>query len=186
MKIHNVFSAVPLPLVALLLACPMGAFAASKTLGPPVAVSGISLQPPAGYRVLNAPSAPVGAIACAWIGPKRPDGTHPTLVMMVTTIPAEQSARATLPFLSDNFLNGKKHIITNWQVTPAQPVMIHGLRFLRACWAGNDNQTGTPMSGIQFVARDHQRIVLFASQDPQRDGTEGIALAQAAILTAHK
>lgn len=186
MKTRIPFSAVPLLLVLLLSACSSGASASPKALGPPVAVSGISLQPPAGYNVLNAPSAPAGAFVCAWVGPGRTDGTHPTLEMAMTTIPAGQSARATLPFLSNNFLNGKKRITTNWRVTPAQPVMIHGLRFLRTCWAGNDSQSGIPMSGIQFVARDHQRIILFASQDPQRDGTEGIALAQAAILTVHK
>jgi hypothetical protein len=186
MKTRALFPAVPLLLVVLLSACPSSASASPKALGPPVAVSGIFLQPPAGYSVLNAPSAPAGAFACAWVGPRRIDGTHPTLEMALMNIPAGQTARATLPFLSDNFLRGKKRITTNWRVTPAQPVMIHGLRFLRTCWAGNDSQTGIPMSGIQFVARDHQKIVLFASQDPQCDGTEGIALAQAAILTVHR
>lgn len=182
--IHNCLSAASILTLVIAISTSIPALAGS--LSTPVMISGYALQPPTGYVRINAPTAPMGASVCAWVGPKRPDHTHPTLEMMIMTVPSGRSAQLTLPFLSDNFLNGKKRITTNWQASSPQYVTVHGLRFSRTCWTGNDTQTGVLMYGIQYIARNGNNVVLLASQDPKQDGANGIMLAQNAMLTIHK
>ena len=147
-------------------------------------VDGYQIRVPKGYAPLQSPAAP-GAKAFVWGGPRRPNGTFPSLTAMMLIAPPGAASLATMdPFL-DLAMQGIKGLHRDWQETPREHGQVNGVTLLRARFQGVLNQNGLKVRGIYYAGRDGATFMMMASEDTE-DQEQALRLAEAAILTLRK
>jgi hypothetical protein len=161
---------------------------ASAQLGDEVSLGGYygayRIRPPAGYvRTQQAGDVPgVVAIATAWSGERRPDGTAPSLMVMIATAPPNTRH----PSLEEGLATALESIRkrrTNWSESTPERGRIDGVVFLKATWSGNDSQTGRPLRGFVYWTIQSGTVVQIGSQDIEPHDATTLPVADAAALT---
>jgi hypothetical protein len=150
-------------------------------LGPEITRPGFRLRPPKGY-LLQEQSAGTTA-RYAWVGAARPDGTSPTLTLLVATPPPGETRRYTAPQALDKFLAGVQSRRDAWHRSATERGRVGGLEFARARWSGVEPNTRRAMRGFIYAAVRGRQVVQIASQDVAPAAAASLKLAEAAALT---
>jgi hypothetical protein len=142
--------------------------------------SEFSIRPPRGYQLFEQPGP--GAMAYGWQGARRPDGTSPSLKVVVAEVPpsAEPSG---LEGLLRSVLDGIARRRTNWEQSPPERGRIGSLDFIRASWSGMEPTLQIKVHGFAYVTVDGSTVIEISSQDAEPHHEEALKLAEAAALT---
>lgn len=144
-----------------------------------VQFNGYGVRPPKGYTLKQLPSPLSGR---AWTGQPRMDGTSPSFMCLVITIPpGERLPTGVSGFVE--LLAGVRKRRTDWTATPPEPCEIGGLRFLMAEWRGKSLDSGVPMRGFLYATFDGRTVIQLSSQDPEPYDQSSLPLAEAAAST---
>lgn len=155
-------------------------------LGPEVALAdGTGIQPPAGYVLTSHPAVTLSSTSTLylWSGPRRADGTLPTLQVVVGrddgTLAAHSSERQTTQLaLSDM---GENHI--NLQTSPVTTASFGGLTFDSGDWSGFGLRTGKNYKGSEYWSVTPSHIIHLSSHDAAPYCRTTLPLLQASIAT---
>ena len=145
-------------------------------------IEGYRLRIPRGYT-LQTQAGPPGAIAHAWVGPARADGTRPYVMLSIGSPPLVEATRYTLRQALAKALASVEQRRKDWKQSDPEEGTIDGLKFMRAYWTGAEAQTGRQMPGFNYAAIDRERVIYLASQDLPPHHKEALQLAEAAVLT---
>ncbi|MBP3953932.1 hypothetical protein J8F10_01270 [Gemmata sp. G18] len=154
-------------------------------LAPYQDVSGFQIRPPEGYTAIPSPKSPPGTTMWGWAGTRRPDGTAPSLTVMVATPPPGEADKSGEEFLNI-LLGGIQRRRTNWEQSAVETVAVNGLTMYRARWSGTDPGTGKAMRGFQYASKNGSQYIQIGSQDVDPGHEVDLALADAAALTLRK
>ena len=151
-------------------------------LAPETTIDGYRFRPPGGYLHREIKQ---GQPLHAWEAPKRKDGTHASLTLMVMHIPDRDPRTFPPDKVLDRFVGAVERSRTNWTRIPTQHGEVNGLPFVRTRWVGTDKITHRKMEGFQYVAVDGRTLVVVGSQD--LDGQDSsLKLAETSVLTLRK
>jgi hypothetical protein len=150
-------------------------------LAPEITRPGFRLRPPKGYLVQEQAAGTTARYA--WVGPARPDGTRPTLMLLVATPPPGETTRYTAPQALDKFLAGVRSRREQWRRSSTERGRVGGLEFARARWSGVEPNTHRAMRGFIYAAVMGRQIVQIASQDVAPAAGTSLKLAKASALT---
>jgi len=153
-----------------------------------VTINKYQIQPPQGYdlRTQQGPSGSFGSYADAWVGPARTDGTHPYIMLGFLTPPAGEANKYTLKQVFAKMLAGVKHKRRDWKQSPVEQGRVNGMTFLRSYWQGVDIESGLPMFGFNYTARDGNTFLQLSSQDFTPYKKDALPLAETSALTFRK
>lgn len=143
------------------------------------------LRVPEGY-VLRTQPGPGGAMAHAWVGSPRSDGTRPYVMLTIAAPPPGETNRYTRAQALAKFLEGIEKRRKHWKQSKAEEGTISGVRFVRAYWHGTEIETGRPMHGFNYVAMDGDTVIQLSSQDVEPHHRGALELAETAVLTFKK
>jgi hypothetical protein len=151
-------------------------------LGALVDLEEFQLNVPKQYQPVKQPG-PEGSMAVAWVGRKRSDGTHPSIMVATTRLSSEQRSHLSLENALDVFLAGIEKTRKDWNRTAAERGKVNGVTFVRARWSGTELTTEKMMHGFSYVTIDKGLLVQISSQDVEPYDKETLGLAEAAALT---
>jgi uncharacterized protein (TIGR03067 family) len=151
-------------------------------LGPEVDLDGYRVRPPAGYKPVAAPDAPVGMMMTAWAGVKRADGTRPMFEVTIQEAPPGETMPAPSEAL-DTQLSSIEARRTSFHRNVAESGFIGDHPFRRARWDGRMKKTNEKMHGFCYATTDGRKVVLLMSQDVEPHEKQSLAIAEAAAQT---
>ena len=159
--------------------------AATAQLGDEVEIEGYRIRPPRGYRSLKMPNGPAAMRGGSWAGSPRADGSSPTLLFLLATIPVGERLPAGEAGLAE-FMSGIRKRRTDWSEIPPETCQIGGLRFFRAEWRGKEATSGRPMHGFLYFAVDGRTVIQLSSQDFEPYDQKSLPVGEAGALTFRK
>ncbi len=147
-------------------------------------VGSFRLRPPQGYQFVQQ-AGPNGAQAFAWKGERRPDGTAPSLMVIVAPTPEGEAPPMDLEKLLAKFLAGIQRRRAQWAQATAERGRIGERTFMRAAWSGLEPALQVKMHGFSYVAIDGTTVIQISSQDVEPYHAQTLPLAEASALTFH-
>lgn len=155
-------------------------------LGPEVALAdGTGIQPPLGYALTQRPVVTLSSISTLylWLGPRRADGTQPTLQVVAGhddgSLAASSSERQTTQLaLSDMSENH-----TGLRTSPVSAASFGGLTFDFGDWDGIGTRTLKEYKGSEYWSVTPSHIMHLSSHDAVPYCRTTLPLLQASIRT---
>jgi hypothetical protein len=162
--------------------------AEAASLADPYQIASYQLRPPAEFRFIKHIPA---SNTWYWAGPARADETYPQLLVTIHKLPPGQENASLAQCLLDTISGIKKHR-TDWNQTPAEEGLIHGLRFIRSSWSGTAaagaraGLAGRTMHGVVYLAVHEGQAIQIMCQDvaPEHDPWLKLGAATAATFQA--
>lgn len=154
-------------------------------LGPPEIIEGFSIRPPAGFSGMVAPGTPQGAMTKVWKGEARPDGTSPSIQLMLMSPPLSNSI-PNVEVGVRKALDGLQRIRANWTESPVTRGTLHGVDFSRVTWTGNHKALGTKMQGVIYIAMLNGVFIQLSTQDLDIHANESSKLCESSLKTFAK
>ncbi len=150
-------------------------------LGESVELGGYKVQPPKGYTLRRQEIPPPGSRMLAWVGNPRPDGSSPSIQVIIIVAPPNES----LPTI-DEFLNKSLASIrqrrSDWKASEASYGLINGIQVAKSSWTGKELATGQSMAGIMYVCVTKNAVIQLSTQDLEQY-SDALNLGEAALLT---
>ena len=165
---------------------PQAAFAA--LLGPEVVEDGYGIQPPRGYTLTQSRAVTLSSASNVylWSGPRRADGTVPTLQVVIGKDDGSLAAHTSSPQVTqealDDMGSNHSHLTTSFVST----VTLSSLTFGRGDWDGVGVQTGKEYKGSEYWSVSPSHIIHLSSHDAVPYAATTLPLIQASILTFRK
>lgn len=125
-------------------------------------------------------------MAYAWKGIKRPDGTSPYLMVLLSPVPEGESVPDPDKILQSFMRAVAKNREADWKSTSPETGTINGINFIHAEWEGTDVATGKKMHGFMYVTIEGKDLIQISSQDVEPHHKAALKLAETAALTFHK
>ncbi len=149
-------------------------------LSPAQTIAGFKIRPPKGY-VFHRNHGPDKTMLCSWAGDMRSDGTRPSIMMEIVSVPKDdfRTAKQVL----DAFLQrlGKSH--RNFKRTSTESGSINGIRFVRARWSRSETEMS--WRGFFYLAIINGKGVQLSSQE-RESHQDALRVAEASALTFRK
>ena len=165
---------------------PSAAFAARLRLE--VAMNGYGIQPPLGYTLTQRRQVSLTSAGTVylWSGPPRPDGTVPTLQVVIaqddSTLSTHSTSAKTTQMALDAMQDNHSHV----SESPVTSCTLGGLPFSRGDWSGTGQKTGKVYRGSEYWLVSPSSIVQLSTHDAVPYDRTTLPLLQASILTFRK
>ncbi|MCE3017041.1 MAG: hypothetical protein ACK56W_00220 [Pirellula sp.] len=154
-------------------------------LSPPEIIEGFSIRPPAGYSGMVASGAPQGFMTKVWKGEARPDGTSPSVQLMLMSPPLSNSI-PNVDVGVRKALDGLQRIRANWTESPVTRGTMHGVDFSRVTWTGDHKEMGVKMQGVIYIAMLNGVFIQLSTQDLDVHASDSIKLCESSLRTFAK
>ena len=155
-------------------------------LGPEVALAGgTGIQPPLGYTLTQHPVVTLSSTSTLylWSGPRRPDGTQPTLQVVAGhddgSLAANSSERQTTQLALNDM--GENH--RSLRISPVSTASFGGLTFDFGDWDGFGTRTLKEYQGSEYWSVTPSHILHLSSHDAIPYSRVTLPLLQASIAT---
>lgn len=165
---------------------PPAAFASS--LGPEAALDGYGLQPPRGYVLTQTRQEALtgGGAVYLWSGPRRADGTLPTLQVIIAQDDGSLAARTTARQVTQMTLAGMGENHSRLTASPVTACTLNGLPFARGDWSGVGGKTGKTYQGSEYWMVTPSHILHLSAHDAAPYSHVSLPLIQASIRTLRR
>lgn len=152
-----------------------------EQLGDNYEFHGHSLRMPKGYSAVPDTGTPKGNSIVGFVGPQRPDGTTPSMLVSVSdkerVDPSLNQDQQLARFLSAYEKNFK-----DWQTSTQSTVSINGTTFIKKSWKGKSTAINKEIRGITHVALTNGQLVQLTVQDVE-PYFDTIAVGEASLMT---
>ena len=162
---------------------------AAARLGPEVTLAdGYSLQPPLGYTLTQRREVALngGSAVYSWSGPRRADGTFPTLEVSVGHDDGSLAAHESEGQAAQDALNGMGGNHTNLRLSPVSSGVFGSVSFHGGDWDGIGVQTGKEYKGSEYWSVTPSHILHLSTHDVFPACRATLPLLQASVRTFRK
>ena len=165
---------------------PPAAYAA--LLAPEVVMQGYGIQPPAGYTLTQSRHVMLSGsdTVYLWSGPRRADGTTPTLQVVIGQDDGSLAAHSSSRQVTQATLTGMGDNHTGLTVSPVTALTLGSLSFAGGEWDGTGVQTGKEYKGGEYWSVSPSHLIHLSSHDAVPYSHVTMPLLKAAILTFRK
>ena len=157
-------------------------------LAPEVVISGYGIQPPAGYTLTQSRSVTLTGTSTVylWSGPRRADGTVPTLQATIGQDDGSLAAHSTQRQVASNALADMGGNHSNLRVSPVSAVTLGGVSFNSGTWDGIGQQTGKDYQGSEYWSVSSSHIIHLSTHDAVPYSQATLPLLKASVMTFRK
>ncbi len=154
-------------------------------LAPEVVLSGYGIQPPAGYTLTQSRAVTLSGTSTVylWSGPRRADGTVPTLQASIGQDDGSLAAHSTQRQVVADALSdmGGNHL--GLRVSAVSAVTLGGLSFDEGTWDGIGQQTGREYGGSEYWSVSPSHIIHLSTHDAAPYAQTTLPLLKASVMT---
>ncbi|NQU23203.1 MAG: hypothetical protein HQ567_18140 [Candidatus Nealsonbacteria bacterium] len=160
-----------------------------ERLSPPVELSGFTIRPPRGFKLVKDDLASSGLIF--WRGPIRDDETYAYFMVIITTL-SEEDSKLPLETILDDVVAGVRQRRREWTRTATERGNVNGLTFVRTRWSGvatsaaRKGLAGRQMHGFVYLTVDDTNAVQILCHDVEPGHAKALKAGEAAALTIRK
>jgi tetratricopeptide (TPR) repeat protein len=157
-------------------------------LAPEVVLNGYGIQPPAGYTLTRSRSVTLTGISAVylWSGPRRADGTVPTLQAVVGQDDGSLAAHSTQRQVAQDALSDMGNNHSGLRVSAVSAVTLGALSFDEGTWDGIGQQTGKEYQGSEYWSVSPSHVIHLSSHDAFPYSRTTLPLLKASIMTFRK
>ena len=158
----------------------------ASQLGPEVKLAdGYAIRPPAGYTLQQSRQVYLDGSGTVflWTGPQRPDGTMPTLQVVISEDDGRMASQSNASQMTQRFLTEEGSNHTHLTVSPVAACTVSGLPFAHGAWSGTGARTGKTFEGIVYISVASSRYIEVSSHDARPYSRSTLPLLTAASLT---
>ena len=162
---------------------PPAAFASA--LSPEVALAGYGIQPPRGYTLTQKPEVTLSSSGTdsLWTGPRRSDGTAPTLEVVIAEDGGQLAAHETSRQVTQEALAGMGENHTSLVPSPVTDCAVGGMPFAQGEWAGVGVITGKAYRGDEYWMVSPSHILHLSTHDADAYSHTTGPLLRASVFT---
>lgn len=157
----------------------------AAALAPEVVLGGYGIQPPAGYTLTQSRSVTLTGASTVylWSGPRRADGTVPTLQAVVGQDDGSLAAHFTQSQVASNALSGMGNNHSSLRVSGVSAVTLGRLSFDGGTWDGVGQRTGKEYQGSEYWSVSSSHIVHLSTHDALPYSRATLPLLKASLMT---
>ena len=158
-------------------------------LAPEIALAGgYGLQPPAGYALTQHPAETLSGSSTVylWSGPRRADGTTPTLEAVIGRDDGSLAAHESERQVTQDALTEMGDNHSSLRVSAVSAKALGGLSFESGEWDGIGQQTGKEYQGSEYWSVTPSHVIHLATHDALPYSRVTLPLLQASLKTFRK
>lgn len=146
---------------------------------------GYALQPPLGYTLTQRREVALNgsSIVYSWSGPRRSDGTAPTLEAAIGHDDGSLAAHESEGRVAQDALDGMGDNHTNLRVSPVSAGVFGGVSFHEGDWDGIGVRTGREYKGREYWSVTPSHIIHLSTHDAFPGSRASLPLLNASVST---